>query len=433
MKQICPSSAHPNSGRFPRTSALYWRSRVERTISPNGLENTFYSARIVYRNRRVRFPLETSNKNEAAGKAAKIFGSIVENGWEATILEFKPNAKLPAQDFEPLKGSTVGDLIAASRKYCSARPSSFNCYVRALRRVVSGVMLLDEQKKISRKKKEGYTAWRNKIDALPLCELTPARIQEWKQFYLKSSGTNAKAKRSATTTVNSLIRNCKALFAKKLLPFLEEDLDLPSPLPFQSVTLEKPPSPRYRSRIEAKSILSQSHEELREQSPEAYKILRLALVCGLRVSEIDHLLWEAFDFDAKLLEIQNSEYHQLKSEDSAGEINLSDEMADLFETYSESATGIFVIESDRKPLRTPGSSVYRCQKPLKILKSWLKAKGITANKPIHELRKEIGSVIASEQGIFAASRYLRHSDIRITATIYADQKEKVVPSIASFI
>ena len=49
------------------------------------------------------------------------------------------------------------------------------------------------------------------------------------------------------------------------------------------------------------------------------------------------------------------------------------------------------------------------------------------NKPIHTLRKEIGSIIASEHGIFAASRYLRHSDIRITSAIYADKKHTVVP------
>ena len=55
-------------------------------------------------------------------------------------------------------------------------------------------------------------------------------------------------------------------------------------------------------------------------------------------------------------------------------------------------------------------------------------KGINARRPIHELRKEIGSIIANEQGIFAASRYLRHSDIRITSAIYADKKKKITPA-----
>jgi hypothetical protein len=44
------------------------------------------------------------------------------------------------------------------------------------------------------------------------------------------------------------------------------------------------------------------------------------------------------------------------------------------------------------------------------------------------MRKEIGSIIASENGIFEASRYLRHSDIRITSAIYADKKKTVTPN-----
>jgi hypothetical protein len=59
--------------------------------------------------------------------------------------------------------------------------------------------------------------------------------------------------------------------------------------------------------------------------------------------------------------------------------------------------------------------------------AWLRAHGVESSKPIHTLRKEIGSVIASEHGIFEASRYLRHSDIRITSAIYADKKKAVTP------
>ncbi|MCH1503623.1 MAG: hypothetical protein L7V86_08575 [Verrucomicrobiales bacterium] len=38
-------------------------------------------------------------------------------------------------------------------------------------------------------------------------------------------------------------------------------------------------------------------------------------------------------------------------------------------------------------------------------------------------------MIASQYGIFEASRYLRHSDIRITAAFYADKKQQVVPDL----
>jgi hypothetical protein len=131
------------------------------------------------------------------------------------------------------------------------------------------------------------------------------------------------------------------------------------------------------------------------------------------------------------LVISDTEYHQLKSEDSSGEISLSDDMISIFKEFIEKAEGEFVIESEGNLDRSAAARSYRCQKHINVLIKWLREQGIRAQKPIHELRKEIGSIVASEDGIFAATRYLRHSDIRITAAIYADQKKSVVPSLAN--
>jgi len=186
--------------------------------------------------------------------------------------------------------------------------------------------------------------------------------------------------------------------------------------------MEKAPSVRYKSKIDAKVILKNSSHELKETNPESYKILLLALVCGLRVSEIDHLLWQAFDFKNNILLVEDSKYHQLKSEDSAGEIALSDEISRVFKEYSQSSKGQFVIAENLSAQTSVTTSSYRCQKHINVLKTWLRDQGIEAT--------EVGSIIASEEGIFAASRYLRHSDIRITSSIYADQKNRITPSIA---
>ena len=70
-------------------------------------------------------------------------------------------------------------------------------------------------------------------------------------------------------------------------------------------------------------------------------------------------------------------------------------------------------------------STYRCDKAFDGLINWLREKGIDAQKPIHELRKEFGSSIVNEHGIDAASRALRHTDIAITARHYADKKRRV--------
>ncbi len=428
-----PVSGQSNRLAISRTTVAFWRKKVFKVKGRDGTESPDFSARIGYLNRRERFPLKTPNKEAAATKAAQIFGHLLDHGWEATIAEFKPEAVQAnsAPESEGDSRTTVGTLIAANEKYSTARPQSLEAYAKALRRIVGGLIEVPDDNKYQSRGDCGFKEWRKQIDEVPLADLTPSGIQAWKQSYLKQAGRSADAQRKAITTVNSLIRNAKALFSKKLLPFLEEDLKLPSPLPFEGVTMEKPPSPRYRSKMDAKGILTLSHSELKDKHPEPYKALLLALVCGLRVSEIDHLLWTAFDFEEGILRVQDSEYHRLKSEDSAGDVALSDDMIALFSEYSKGSGGEFVIESDNKPNPGTHSRHYRCDKHFETLRAWLKKKGIAAAKPIHELRKEIGSIIASEEGIFAASRYLRHSDIRITSSIYADQKTRVVPSLGA--
>jgi integrase len=79
------------------------------------------------------------------------------------------------------------------------------------------------------------------------------------------------------------------------------------------------------------------------------------------------------------------------------------------------------------------SRTYRCDATFKDLVTWLQAQGVPGHRPIHTLRKEIGSVIASRDGIFAASRYLRHSDIRITSKLYADTKTLVAAGLGALL
>ena len=88
-----------------------------------------------------------------------------------------------------------------------------------------------------------------------------------------------------------------------------------------------------------------------------------------------------------------------------------------------------MIQSGARIERPASARTYRCKTHINVLIGWLRKNGVRVTKPIHELRKEIGSIIASDEGIFAASHYLRHSDIRITSAIYADQRKPIIPSV----
>src|SRR5208282_2824833 len=93
----------------------------------------------------------------------------------------------------------------------------------------------------------------------------------------------------------------------------------------------------------------------------------------------------------------------------------------------------FVIASDRPPRTNSERPYYRCDPVLDRLNVWLRSKGIAANKPLHELRREIGALIATEHGIYAASRFLRHSDITTTARHYADRKARISVGLGKYL
>ncbi len=408
---------------FSKGDARYW-------LLPGRLfkdhQSPDYSCRFSLRARRVQLCLNTSNLKEAARRAADAFTSVATKGWDETLETYRPKPQEA-----PKKVATVGELIAAASVLSSARKGSIETYAKSFRKIAAEIHGIGDAKKYDAYK-GGANSWRSKVDAISLSEVSPSAVVAWKNKRLKDAEVDPLAKRRAIITVNSLLRNAKALFAKRILPFLSQTVLLPAELPFDGVPMEKNPSLRYVSKIDPYAILALANEELKETAPEEFKVLVLALVCGLRRSEIDNLLWRAFDFNKRLLRIESSEFHALKSEDSAGQIDLDEETWRLLQSYRQSeATSLFVVQSTttaKKPskARTPG---YRCNAVFSSLIAWLRRNGVNGQKPIHTLRKEIGSVIASEQGIFAASRYLRHADINITSAFYVDKKKAVTPQV----
>jgi integrase len=152
-------------------------------------------------------------------------------------------------------------------------------------------------------------------------------------------------------------------------------------------------------------------------------------LCGLRKRETDTLLWRSVDLEKSVIRIERTDYFQPKSEDSAAEVDLAPELVALFRKFKDSAKGVFVIQSENPPRYQSSRANYRAQADFEALYSWLAQNGVTARKKLHELRKECGAVIANTMGIFAASRALRHSDIRLTSQYYADKKVRITTGL----
>jgi hypothetical protein len=59
--------------------------------------------------------------------------------------------------------------------------------------------------------------------------------------------------------------------------------------------------------------------------------------------------------------------------------------------------------------------------------------GISAEKPIHELRKEFGSMVNRKHGLSAAKDLLRHADIAITAAHYVDSPRQATSGLGALL
>ena len=415
-----------------KTDQRYWMDRIERRKrGEGGVVQPNYSVMMQFGGERRRVPLGTANKSTAAHTAAAFYRSLLQKGWAGAHAEHsvtKPTRKRekPVEVPDP-NVPTIGKLLDAYQKVASPRASTFSAYERAIRKIYADILSHSRDGRYGPGKSN--KAWRLRIDNTPLSAIDSGQILEWKHREIESTKT-PEEKRAKVITVNSILRNARSLFAKKHLAAVSKFVELPETSPFDEVRLETSPAMRYRSRIDARALMAAADTGLKAKHPERYLALNLALRCGLRKREIDTLMWRSVDLDRKVLHIERTASYELKSRDSEGEVDLGDALVEFLKKFRKKhPKATFVIPSKRAAKTSYISSDYRCTETFNDLATWLREQGVESKRPIHELRKEIGSLIADEHGIYAASRFLRHADIRITAAHYLDKKKRIVAPI----
>lgn len=407
---------------YAKTDVRYWRQRLTRR------SNEEWHCRIGFGNHQDRWPLHTANRDTAATKARDIYLSLMAKGYEATRLAFKPWTVEVKKKAQP--ALTVGEFLAAVRSVFTGKPTTLTHYERKFRFLVAQLLeLKSDRTKFDPRR--GFKKHRKKIDSTPLAFVTPERITQWRVRYVQAAG-NPLAQNSARVSAASIIANSKALFSKKVLAHVK--LTLPNPLPFAGVDRGKLPRARYRSKVRIEALTKAAYGELKNTQPEAFKIYLLALGAGLRRGEIDCLTWEQFDFESCTLSVEVNQYGGTKTDSSAEIIDLSTDVAAYFEAERERSNSEFVIESAADPkAHSKHWNHYRCGGHFRALINWLRSQGVTDHTPIHSLRKEFGSLINKEFGIFAASAALRHSNIGITRAHYVDRKERIALDVSKLL
>jgi integrase len=419
-----------NLSHFSKTDIRFWQNAVFRQPYTVGGQRSLtkeWYARIQFRGQRQFFSLGTPNKAAAAAKARDIYLSLTTSGWEITLRRYKPSSAAPNKLAS--NGSTVGDFLAELKEKSDAKPKTLEGYATALRKIVADIIGQGHGRGGGATRRR---VWRQAIESIKLTELTPAKVQQWKLSFVANAGDDPVKQRAARISANSFLRRAKSLFAPSMTKHLER-VTFPTPVPFEGVEFYNRTSMRYHSSFDVLKLIKISKKELALSAPEQFKVFLLAVMAGLRRREIDTLEWSAYRWGSGIIRIEPTRWFHPKSEDSIGDVEIDPEPVKVFREYHGKAKGPFVIEAKVKPRLDANWEHYRCTSIFENLIVWLRAKGVTTKTPLHSLRKEFGSRVAAEHGIYAASRLLRHADITTTAQYYLDKKKRVTSGLGGLL
>ena len=417
-----------------RTHVDYWAPRLKKRSyfdrQGREVEIPEWQVRIACLGRREWFNTGTPNRDAAAERARKIYLSLVSAGWERTLEEFKPDMQVSKD------GCTVGQVLDQIKAVSALKPGTFEIYAKKFRSLVAGVFNIDGGKAKYDYVNGGYRAW--------LDRLTPERVNAWKVRELKNASKNPLQLKHTSVTLRSVLLASKALFSPDIRKHLT--LRLPDPMFFEGVSLPEYGKHRYKSEIDPAVLLTAAKRELAEgilgedkplnPRPELYKILLLGLGAGLRRDEIDKLQWKQILWDRNQIRVETTEHGAAKTAESESEIDVDPGLLEILKGYmpKPGAGSPFVIESPIAPRpQSFKTHHYRANRHFRDLIRWLRGKGLSARNAVHCLRKEFGSQICAQAGIFAASAALRHTSITLTRDFYVDKKQPVVFEVSKLL
>lgn len=413
------------SNRRAKTHQDFWKDRLVRRSygdrDGRAVEMPEWHVRIASRGRREWFNLGTANQAAAAVKARDIYVSIVAVGWNPTLAKFKPSM------IEKVECCTVGEFLADVSARSHLKPATIRRYAVKLRKMVSDIAKLEAglKRKAKRAKYDyvngGHRAWLTRVDGHRLDVLSPDTVNAWRNSYVANAGTDPLKRKSAERSAASCMRCARSLFTADILPALKVKLP---PNPFAGVKLKDPGAQRYHSEVNAEWLLTCAERELRSQHSQQYLALFLCLWAGLRRKEADLLTWEQIDFKDGQVHIRRTPHFEPKTEESQRVIDLLPEAVSVLRSFKKGSKSEFVLNG-AQPNPAATYDYYRCDCTWRELHDWLRSKGVRQKKAIHALRKESGSLIASNFGIEAARQHLGHRDIRTTSSHYVEKKKRI--------
>ena len=201
-----------------------------------------YAVKLQFAGRRETIPLGTANRENAAQKAREIYLYLQSNGWEETLLKFKPKSRWSSS-----AATTVGEFCEQVQSVWSGKAKTLGDYIRAFRN--------DRERHFQDRRRHIQVRLSSRRTRIVVAKSGSNKAtghhagqdSKMEGRILSRAGSNPAKRRSASISVNSLLRQAKSLFAPGILKFVK--LDIPSP--FEGVQFE----PRSRCAIRAVLIL----------------------------------------------------------------------------------------------------------------------------------------------------------------------------------
>jgi len=429
-----PTKKQPRAAS--KNTAAYWSKKIFLEEKP-GWSSSHYFVRIQAHGIRRKLKLKSSVKEEAARDAAALWNSISANGWPSSNDHTDSRSVTPGETLGSLRQPiTVESWILFVSTVSNTRPETVSKYAESLRTIVGEILGLE------RRRSAGTKA---AILGTHIDLLTKSAVQKWvDQRLARAKLLNPVRQRRAHNTIRTLLRNARGLFTNELLELESAPPLAISPPPFHGI---RPPakfgSP-YVSRFNAEALLLKARRDLsippragasQEEALrfEQWKILYLALVAGLRYNEIDRLMARDISREEGKINIRLHEGFIPKTTASEGQVLVGEEARKTIATMLDHTEDGWFLKANHSN-RTPR---YRAGLSHDATVSWLRLFEENGNrpfadipKPIHELRKEAGTLVNSQHGLVEAKTFLRHGSIATTAAYYVGTKGSITTGLS---
>lgn len=317
----------------------------------------------------------------------------------------RPSQHIPAHDF------TIEDYLQFVWAHLSSldmKPETLKEYEVSLLRLI-GVGLAQQAGRpnptvrLSDKEKQ-------RLRRRPLTILNRSLVTHYKTATVEAAEEEGRSTISARRSANSYLKQARSLFSKQIRGLAEDSgIKLPNLTSFLEAEGFRKVKVRYI--LPNDKLIKKTFEHLSdpEKAPprDIYIAVLLALFGGLRKKEVPLVGPDSLT----------------KSNDKPG-INIPDKTKNKLPRFNALQARVFEFLKSAFPEGSEffiqGTMTYRTDDLFDEASAWLRNLGWKVNKPFHELRKLVGSMIATTQGMQAAQKFLDHESIRTTEEYYAD-------------